>query len=353
MDQPTPEPRTADIAIAGAGIIGLSLALELRRRGLSVIVLERAQAMSSASSAAGGMLAVHDPQNPPALLPLSLLSSQLYPEYLAHIESLSGKQVPLRTRHTLQYITPGTSIGRPATPSDLADLAPGLLPEPHTFALLEESSLDPHDLRAALPAAFRAAGGILLEQTDLLHLEAHSASVHLRTSAEPIAAAHFIDCRGAWSGFLPGLSPVPVVPVKGQMTNLRCPPDRLRCAIRAPGVYLIPRGDGRLAVGSTLERVGFNQQPQSETGLRLAEAARQLIPEAQPQQPPQIWAGLRPAAPDDLPILGPAPEPHCWHATGHYRDGILLAPATARVLAQAILNEPTDVPLDPYSPHRF
>ncbi|HEV2619440.1 MAG TPA: FAD-dependent oxidoreductase [Acidobacteriaceae bacterium] len=357
MNQASSAQRTTDVAIAGAGIIGLSLGLELRRRGLSVIVLDRAQAMASASSAAAGMLAVHDPLNPSALLPLALLSHRLYPGFLADIESLSNKKVPLRTRQTLQHIAPGPATAPLASPQEIAALAPGLDPCGHTFTILDETSLDPLDLKAAIPTAFLAAGGTLLEHTELLRTESTPDGVLLQTSHHPIFAGLFVDCRGAWSGLapgsLPGLPAVPVLPVKGQMANLRCDPHLLRCAVRTPGIYLIPRGDGRVAIGSTLEHVGFDQQPQSATIQRLTEAARQLLPEAQPFNPPQTWAGLRPGTPDGLPILGPAGHPNCWYATGHYRDGILLAPATARIVAQAMLSEPPEVSLAPFSPSRF
>ena len=360
-------PRTSDVAIAGGGIIGLSLGLELRRRGLSVVVLDRAQAMSSASSAAGGMLAVHDPQNPPALLPLSVRSRELYPEYLAQLEALSGKPVPLRTRHALQHRVADHGAGRPITPADLAEFAPGLNIAGHTFEWLEEASLDPNDLRAALPAAFMAAGGTLLEETELLHIESQPNGVVLHTSNQPISAAIFVNCRGAWSGVLPGslaglpAAQVPVFPVKGQMANLRCAPHRLRCVVRAPGIYLIPRGDGRIAIGATVEHTGFDQQVATATIRHLIETARRLLPEAEAPEPLQMWSGLRPGTPDGLPILGPAESsaggsaahPHCWHATGHYRDGILLAPVTARIMAQAMLGEPVDIALEPFSPARF
>src|ERR1017187_9013275 len=136
----------ADVAIAGGGIIGLLLGLELRRRGLSVVVVERQKAMSSASWAAGGMLAVHDPQNPAELLPLSLRSWELYPAYLERIEELSGRKVPLRTRRAMQYVEPargdGSRYGDPVTAAEIAEFAPGLDTAGHRFEWLDEGSLD-------------------------------------------------------------------------------------------------------------------------------------------------------------------------------------------------------------------
>jgi glycine oxidase len=351
-----------DVAIAGGGIIGLSLGMELRRRGLSVAVIERQQAMSSASWAAGGMLAVHDPQNPAELLPLSLRSWELYPAYLARIEELSGKRVPLRTRQAMQYVDPGhweangtrSGVGALVTAGEIAEFAPGLTPNGHIFEWLEEGSLDPNDLRDALPAAFTVAGGTLLEQTEMLSVESVTGGVLVRTTRELISAAMFVNCLGAWSGELErGLGALPVVPVKGQMANLRCGPERLRCVVRAPGVYLVPRGDGRVTIGATIEHVGFDERVQEASLRRLAEAALRLLPEAEAPPEMDMWAGLRPGTPDGLPILGRADEEHCWHATGHYRDGILLAPVTAHVMAQAMLGESPDVALDGFAATRF
>jgi glycine oxidase len=285
------------------------------------------------------------------MLPLSLLSAALYPEYLAHIESLSHLRIPLRTHHALQHIAPG-DLSPPATSSDLAEFAPGLHVDPSNFTLLEESSLDPRDLCAALPPAFLAAGGTLLEDITALAVESDAAGVSVRTSQGFISAATFIDCCGAWSAQA-GFGSIPVHPVKGQMLNICCPPERLRAVVRAPQVYLVPRGDGRVVAGATLEHVGFDQSVVGSAIEGLARAARQFLPEAVLPATPDAWSGLRPGTPDGLPILGRAQQPHCWHATGHYRDGILLAPATARVMAQAIAGEVTAVALEQFSSSRF
>ncbi|HET9099855.1 MAG TPA: FAD-dependent oxidoreductase [Acidobacteriaceae bacterium] len=342
----------ADVVIAGAGIIGLSLALELRQRGLSVTVLERGEAMSSASWAAGGMLAVNDPQNPPELMPLCIRSWELYPAYLDLIESLSGLRVPLRTCRTLQEPRGGSKSQRLATTAEIAELAPGLNSNDHCFEWLEEGSVDPNDLRTALPSALRASGGKLLESTEVLGIKSTGGSVVVQTEIENISARMFVNCCGAWAGgeLWGG---VPVEPIKGHMVNLRCEPDRLRCVVRTPGVYLVPRGDGRVTVGATIEHAGFDEVVHEAQVSVLMKAALRLLPEAKIPSPIDAWAGLRPGTPDGLPILGAAQRANCWHATGHYRDGILLTPVTARVMAQAMLGEKPDVPLQPFSPARF
>jgi glycine oxidase len=340
-----------DVAIAGGGIIGLSLGLELRHCGLSVTVIDRQRAMSSASWAAGGMLAVHDPQNPEELMPLSVRSRELYPAYLERVEELSGKKVPLRTRRAMQHVAAGQSVGKPVTAAELAEFAPGLKTNGHTFEWLDEGSVDPRDLHEALPAAFRAAGGTLMEETEMLGVESLTGGVLVRTTRKAVSAGMFVNCCGAWAGKQEG--GLPVVPVKGQMANLRCRPERLRCVVRAPGIYLVPRGDGRVTIGATIEHVGFDETVQEPSIRRLAAAALRLLPEA--EAPPQMdmWAGLRPGTPDGLPILGAAAKEHCWHATGHYRDGILLAPVTGHVMAQVMLGERPDVSLEAFAADRF
>lgn len=343
----------ADVVIAGGGIIGLSLGMELLQRGLSVTVIDRQQAMSSASWAAGGMLAVWDPQNPPELMPLAIRSEELYPSYLARIEELAGKRVPVRTNWAMQHVQTPRPGAQVATAKELAEFAPGLVLANQIFEWLREGSVDPNDLREALPAAFIAAGGILLEHTRVERIEANGA-VRVRTSTGHLCAAEFVNCCGSWAGdAAQGLEKLPVEPVKGQMANLRCDPEKLRCVVRAPGLYLIPRGDARVTIGSTIERVGFDESVSDPTIRALAAAGRALLPDAIAPADMDVWAGLRPGTPDLLPILGRADKHHCWHATGHYRDGILLAPVTARVMAQAIVGEVPDVALDAYASARF
>jgi glycine oxidase len=294
---------------------------------------------------------VNDPQNPVELLPLSLRSWELYPAYLARVESLSGKKVPLRTQRALQYVEPGAARGNVATVAEIAQFAPALNAGEHTFEWLDEGSLDPNDLHEALPAAFVAAGGTLLEVTEMLGVESVTGGVLVRTTRELLSAAMYVNCCGAWAGKAEvGL---PVLPVKGQMANLRLPPERLRCVVRAPGIYLLPRGDGRVTIGATIEHVGFDETVQEPSIRKMADAALSLLPEAEAPAEMDMWAGLRPGTPDGLPILGAAAKPHCWNATGHYRDGILLAPVTAHLMAQAMLGESPDVGLEAFAATRF
>ncbi|HXE06459.1 MAG TPA: FAD-dependent oxidoreductase [Acidobacteriaceae bacterium] len=351
--------KRADVAIAGGGIIGLALGLELQLRGREVVVLERGQAMREASWAAGGMLAVDDPQNPPAMMELARLSGRLYPEWLRKIEDLSRLRVPMRTRWALQWIGAEVCEGI-ATEDEIGELAPGLRSAGLRFRMLQEGSVDPRDLCAALPKAFIAAGGRLVEGCEVLGVQRAGSEIHVRTAQGEFAAQEFANCCGAWSsGAVEGLENLPVEPVKGQMVEMRCAPGRLKCVVRAPQVYLIPRGDGRVAVGATLERVGFEAGVEDRATAGLVQAARELMQELEMTGPQNAWAGLRPGTPDGLPVMGPARrgknggDARCWYATGHYRDGILLAPATARVMADAMAGERPEVLLQAFSAARF
>ena len=339
---------TVDVVIAGAGIIGLSLGVELLRRGASVAVLERDQAMHGASWAAGGMLAGRDVANPTKLLPLSLRSLELYPGYLASIAAASGRAIPVRTRYTLH-----PSLTGPRIPdAQLAALAPGLSPHAGPLELLEEDSLDPRDLCVALPLAFVALQGQLLQQTELIRVTEDAAGLAVETSRGILCATHVVDCRGAFAGDCFG-ERVPVFPVKGQMVNVGLAPDRLRCVLRTPEFYAIPRGDGRVTVGATVEKDCFDRTVAADKIRGIVAKAAAFLPELQDAPVLETWAGLRPGTPDELPVLGASAMRNGWYATGHYRNGILLAPVTARVLAQAIAGEMSDVALEDFSPRRF
>jgi glycine oxidase len=336
----------ADVCIAGAGIIGLSLALELHHRGARVTVLERDTALSHASIAAAGMLAAHDPENPSQLQPLSDLSVARYPDFLACIGDQSGIAVPFQTSRTFQAHSSYTS--------DLT-LPPHLTSGSHHFRLLDEHSVDPRQLAAALLAAVRNTTIRLLEHFTLHSAAESSQGMRLETSMGEIASSQLVHTQGAWSF-------APVTPRKGQMLVIALPPElALRDVIRTPEIYIVPRTQGPRAghalIGATVEENGFNVATYSTDLDQLRTAAAELLPVlADIKRCPTVdqWAGLRPATPDSLPILGRVAEStRQFIATGHYRNGILLAPATAYVLAQVVGGEPTDVDLAPFSQQRF
>jgi glycine oxidase len=366
-----------DIVIGGGGIIGLSAALELQRSGFRVKVLERGCLMSEASWAAAGMLAGEDPENPEELAPLAALSSRLYPEYLSRVERSSRHSVPLRTRRTLQGTRPnaGFRLGfhlkasptrRSMDAEEAARRIPGLLPGSRSFLWLEEASLDPRDLCLALPAAASAAGVVLEEKVEVLAVDGTAGSVEIATSAGKLSAGAFLNCCGAWAGTVNTSSPISrrsgessleaetVEPRKGQMVTVRLPAStKLAHVLRTPDVYLVPRGDGRVVVGATIERVGFDRQVEAAAGERLLAQAAALWPPVASAPIIDRWAGLRPGTGDGLPLIGGSEVPNCWLATGHFRNGILLAPATALVMRQLIEGSAPEIALDSFSVKRL
>ena len=360
----------ADVVIAGAGIVGLSVALELADRGLSVVVLERGRAMTESSWAAAGMLAANDPENPLQLAELARHSLALYPEYLARVERLSGRSVSLRTSATLQAARSGDAADSPhrgqthrnLSPAELLALLPQLQTGGRDFLFLDEQSLDPRDLCAALPLAARAAGVDLRENSPILAVETEAARVLVQTPTTPIAARHFVNAAGAWAespaltaqnAAQPTIGSPRIAPRKGQMTLVRLRgPETLPHVLRTPEIYLVPRGARRVVVGATVEHAGFDKTVEPRAIAALLQAAAELWPPIAHAEILESWAGLRPGSSDDLPLIGPANHPRCWLAAGHFRNGILLAPGTARALAQLLQGQNPGVDLSPFDPRR-
>ncbi|MGI4827879.1 MAG: FAD-dependent oxidoreductase [Janthinobacterium lividum] len=324
-------PGRSDIVIRGAGVIGLSLALELRSRGYMVTVLEQGTPLAQASTAAAGMLAVEDPHNPPELLPMARLSRAFYPSFLARIEALSGISVPFQTEVTWQTM-PGGDIRR-----------------------LAEHSLDPRQLAGALLAAAEAAGVRILHGLPDMPWQELSDATN-----KPYATVY---TTGAWG--LPGL---PVAPRKGQMVRVRVPSGCVLSDVyRSEHVYVVPRMHGPQAgtalIGATVEDAGYDTSTTPAALARLREMGAELVPvlgDAQAAPAVEAWAGLRPTTLDGLPVLSRwenhGGDPHRspeYVATGHFRNGILLAPATALLMADLIGNQVPGVDLEPFSADRF
>ena len=371
----------ADVVIGGGGIIGLTVALELAQEGFRVKVIERGRAMEGASWAAAGMLAVEDPENPPELAELATLSGKLYPDYLSTLERLSGQTIPLRTRNVLQGTRPNgkfhceTTVTRvPISPEEAVRRVPGVEPASRSLLWLDEPSLDPRDLCRALPAAAKAAGVVLEEQTEIVAVDGSAGSVAITTSRGLLSAAAFVNCCGAWAATVqqsrgskgriagapdidlcPGANPaLSVVPRKGQMATVLSQGDpQLQHVVRTPEIYLVPRGDGRIVIGATVEDAGFDLQVEAAAIDRLLSQAAELWPPVRPAAVIDKWAGIRPGTIDDLPLIGNAGSPNCWLATGHFRNGILLAPGTGRVVRQLIEGKPTDAVMDAFAVERL
>jgi glycine oxidase len=345
--------KTWDVIIVGAGIIGLSLSIELRKRGAHVLVVERGESGREASHAAAGMLADCTVETPAALQPLATASARMYPEFVHELQDESGSKVDLRDQGTLLFLPAEETHGCTETlPASLAELEPALADPNRPAIYLRERSVDP---RALMSAALKAARhrGVDISSgspvTNVLTSDGRAAGV--ATEKTSYLAPVAVNCAGAWAGHLPPLY-FPTRPVKGQMLAVAAP-RLLRHVIRAPEVYLVPRSDGRVLIGSTLEDAGYDKRTDASTIQRLHRAAIGLIPALERARVLEDWAGLRPGTPDGLPILGATSLPGYFAATGHFRDGILLAPITAHVMAQVITRAKPEYDISAFSPARF
>ncbi len=354
--------KTWDFVIVGAGVIGLSLAWRLRNAGGSVLVVEKGEPAREATYAAGGMIAHCDPHNPAQLAELIAASARQYPEFVRHLRDEAFESPDLREVGTIAFFAldqmPVCGGARPLDDVELSRLEPSITLRGRAF-FLPECSIDPRKLGSALEKAARNRGvdfatGAAVTEIAVLGGRAIGA----RTAKSFYAGGAVVNCAGAWASQIKPFG-VPTRPVKGQMLCLipaakahRSGP-LLQHVVRAPEVYIIPRSDGRMVLGSSLEEAGFDKRVDRETVQRLQRSAASIAPEIAQMRIHDDWAGLRPGTPDDLPILGATSMPGYYAATGHYRDGIMLAPVTAEVMTQVLTGQAASVDLAPFSPLRF
>lgn len=344
----------------GGGIIGLSLSIELHKQGADVLVVERGEPGREASHAAGGMLVDSGSETSPALQPLAAASARMYPEFAHELQVESGLHVDLREDGAIVFPPEETSLGAPPWESDpllpvaLAQLEPALAESTRSAFYVKERSVDPRGLTAAALSTAKRRGVDFSSGDEVTFVDFSAGRASgVSTTKTKLHAARVINCAGAWSARI-GPCPVPTRPVKGQMLCLIAPRrDLLRHVVRSPGIYLIPRTDGRILVGTTVEEAGFDKRTDVTTIQRFHRAAIALVPELRDAKILESWAGLRPGTPDALPILGETDMPGYYIATGHFRDGILLAPITAQVMARMIAGRAPDYDLAPFSPARF
>jgi len=336
-----------DAIIIGGGIIGLSLAISLRKHGLRVLIVERGEPGREASHAAAGMLAGSGLEIPPPLRPLAEESARLYPEFVHELGDESGIEVDLREQGTILVSECGKFPEKaehvPLT--DLSSLEPEIVLSRATqVAFLKERSVDPRALVAAAIKAAKHRGVDISSGTEVKAVSVEGTRVcGVETDKTSYSAPIVVNCAGAWAGCF-GPKRFPVSSIKGQM---------LAIIVRSKKVYLVPRSDGRLVIGSTLEDAGYNKETDVDTIQRLFQVAVELVPGLAGSKQHEAWAGLRPGTPDELPILGETSLKGYFVATGHYRDGILLAPITAQVMTDLILVKAPHHNLGSFAPVRF
>jgi glycine oxidase len=337
-----------DVIIAGAGIIGISLALELHERGARVLVLDRGEPGREASFAAAGMLAASDPETPPALRELAFESARIFPEYVRKLEDVSGLKADFRRQGTIAFSESYAEVSgvKKLSSEKLRQIEPAVQGRSKPAFFVPEDSVDPRLLMRAAVAAARKPGIDIRSNTEIREFRGHGDAVEVITNQGALASGAAVDCRGAWSG-------APVRPRKGQMLYLQPERTLLQHVIHAPDVYIVPRSSGKILVGATVEDVGFDTTVEPSTIQELLTAACGYLPELRSASIVETWAGLRPGTPDNLPILGPTSLPRLFAASGHFRNGILLAPVTAKIMAELITGNHPKLDLSAFSPARF
>lgn len=345
-----------DAVVIGGGVIGLSVALELHKRGCKALLLERGEPGREASHAAGGMLAYCDPHNNEKLQHLAKASFEMYAEFVLELEDETGVHVDFRRDGTISFHgDPQPLCGHRMSAEELASKEPRLVPQGSAH-FLPEACVDPRRLVDALSKALHHRKVDIASGTQVIAIETEARKVTaVRTTKSSYSTRLAINCAGAWaSNIAPGS--FRTRPVKGQVLSIvpqhgaRFP---LRHVVRSEACYLIPRSDGRIVIGATVEEAGFDKHVQPDTIQRMHQSAAILMPELGEGRILEAWAGLRPGSPDGLPMIGETSYLGYLAATGHFRDGILLAPVTARIIGELATGQTPEMNLIPFAPERF
>jgi glycine oxidase len=364
---------TSDVVVIGAGVQGCAVAWRLACAGLSVLVLERSIPGAEASSAAGGILSPGvEALEPGPFYALGRASLARYPSFIEALEAESGLAVGHRGGGTLEVafdddharLLAGRaakiqSAGLPVTVLDDVEvrrLEPSLSPQARGALWFEdEGSLDPRSLGRALAEAARRAGARFVTGQVLAIRHQGGRAVGVAHERGPFDAGAVVLAAGAWSLLVAGhgLPPNAVRPVRGQIAVVQTRPPLLSRVVFSGQGYAVPRADGRILLGSTMEEIGF-EKAVTAGGLRhVLEVGIELAPAIELAPVVETWSNFRPASPDGEPILGPGPVPGLFYATGHTRNGILLCPITADAICACVLGEPPPVELEPFSARRF
>ncbi len=362
-----------DVAIAGGGLIGASIALELARAGLRVGVFDSQEPGREASWAGAGILSPA-PENSAMipLVPLGKDSMAIYPEFVGMVEEISGQNAGYRPKGTLQAIFSGDAreelstvialhhgLGLKAEPlsaRDARELEPSLSEDVEAGVLRpEEASIDNRALTSAALEAARRSGVEFFPNAEAKSIRREgSRCVGLHLKNEQIEAQWTIIAAGCYSANIEGMTAyAPVRPAKGQMAALRANDLKIERVLWSEKIYLVPRNNGRILAGATVEYAGFDKALTAGGIEKILAAAIELSPGLSSAHVEETWAGLRPDSPDHLPILGPTDLDGLLVATGHFRSGILLTPITARLMREWVTDQRVRIEWERFSPLRF
>ena len=364
----------SDIIVLGAGIIGCAVAYELGRRGADVRVIDCRDVGCGATQASAGMLAPFiEADYPGPLWALGVRSLELYDEFVADVVGHSGDDVPYERTGTLEVATDDAALSRlDRARNDLesAGVECRLLnrpevreAEPRLATTVRGALLVPSQgfvgaapLTAALYRAGVRYGVSFLTSCTVSRVSAGDGGVEIETTEGPVTSHTVVLAAGSWAGrvAVDGEAPLPIRPVRGQLLRLVWPGAPLARVIWSRGCYVVPWRDGSVLVGATVEEVGFDERSTVEGVMTLLDAVCDLLPATRNVEFDGVRVGLRPGTPDDLPAIGWARAvPNLVYATGHYRYGILLAPLTARLVADLVLDGREDPLLEAVAPGRF
>ncbi len=364
------------VAIIGAGVMGLSIGWRLAQAGFKVQVFEEGLANRQASWAAAGMIAAAAETAPgqETFFALARASREDWPGFASDLETASGHGIAFlpgetlvvaqsqehenHLRDTVKYLRQFDEPVRLIKKARLPEVEPEVSPDARLGLLsAHDGQVDNRILGTALCEALRREGGELFENTPVEDIVLESArAVGVKVAGEIIPADHVILCAGSWSStsFPSSQEIVPQVhPIKGQMIAFQSDPGRLTRVVWGQGVYIVPRADGRIIIGATTEDTGFDLSTDQPTLEAQKAKAAAVVPFLGDLEIIDSWAGLRPATPDNLPIMGPSDIEGLTLATGHYRNGILLAPITAALIAEYIQSDQVPAGLIPFAPQRF
>jgi glycine oxidase len=368
-------PRSANIVVIGAGIVGCAVAYELVRRGAAVTIVDDRMIGMGATQASAGILApfLESHGNDP-LLDLSIRSLDLYDDFVARVSAESDLSVSYSRCGSLSVATEAEDIhelraaaaalSRRGLSADVMDSRAVHREEPHLaenvlagLVIGTHGFVSARGLTRALAEAARRRGARLSEQHRVKHIAQQGADVVLETSRGALRADAVVLAAGTWSGLVDvddAPNRPPMKPVRGQLLQLTWPGAELRRVLWSRQVYMVPGDDGAVLVGATVEDVGFDEQATVAGVSGLLESACRLCPQARKAGFGEVRVGLRPGTSDDLPLIGASRLlPRIVYATGHYRSGVLLAPITAHLIADALLENRSDPAAAILSPARF